>query len=176
VGLADALLGRPEVLILDEPTDGLDPNQREEVLALVAQLGRERTVILSTHVLPEVERVCQRVLILDRGQVIAAGKPEELGRSDLRLRVVARGDAAALGSALRALAGVEAVDADPSSEAGTHAWVVRTARDLREEVARAVGAAGALLELRPATLGLEAVFRRLTGGDGDAGRPGGAGR
>src|SRR5947209_6535364 len=78
VGLADALLHRPDVLILDEPTDGLDPNQRRDTLALIAQLGKERTVILSTHILPEVESVCARVVILDRGRIIAEGAPAEL--------------------------------------------------------------------------------------------------
>ena len=73
VGLADALIARPPVLILDEPTDGLDPNQRREVLELVRALGRERAVVLSTHVLPEVQAVATRVVILDRGRVVAEG-------------------------------------------------------------------------------------------------------
>src|SRR5262249_28051777 len=112
VGLADALLHRPEVLILDEPTDGLDPNQRRDVLALIKSLGREHTVILSPHILPEVESVCSRVLILDRGRVLAEGKPAELASSWLHLRLVARGTVDALLAAVRAVPGVDDATAD----------------------------------------------------------------
>ncbi|MBN1587603.1 MAG: ATP-binding cassette domain-containing protein [Candidatus Omnitrophica bacterium] len=78
VGLADALLGSPEVLILDEPTVGLDPNQIRQVRSLIAELATEHTVLLSSHILPEVEAVCQRVLILNRGRLVAQGTPQEL--------------------------------------------------------------------------------------------------
>ena len=78
VGLAGALVHRPRVLILDEPTDGLDPNQIIKVRELIAELGREHTVILSTHILPEVEQVCERVLIIDRGRIVADGTPDAL--------------------------------------------------------------------------------------------------
>ena len=71
VGLADALVARPEGLILDEPTDGLDPNQRRDMLRLIADLGKARTVVLSTHILPEVVATCQRVLIIAQGKVVA---------------------------------------------------------------------------------------------------------
>jgi ABC-2 type transport system ATP-binding protein len=163
VGLADALLGRPEVLVLDEPTDGLDPNQRRDLLAQVAALGRDRTVVLSTHVLPEVESVCQRVVILDRGRVIAEGVPAELARAEARLRVVARGDRAALAEALRALPGVRQVKIE-SVDADVCALLVESEGDQREAVALAVARVGALRELRPTALGLDEVFARLTGG------------
>ncbi len=81
VGLADALVGDPEILILDEPTIGLDPNQIRQVRGLVQELGRERTVILSSHILPEVEAVCSRVQIIYRGRLAGQGKPEELRAS-----------------------------------------------------------------------------------------------
>jgi ABC-2 type transport system ATP-binding protein len=112
VGLADALLHRPDVLILDEPTDGLDPNQRRDVLGLIARLGRERTVVLSTHILPEVESVCARVVILDRGRVIAEGRPDDLMRVDRELRVVFSGDREKVLAAIRALPGVTDVHDD----------------------------------------------------------------
>ena len=161
VGLADALLHRPEVLILDEPTDGLDPNQRREVLKLVAELGKERTVVLSTHILPEVEQVCGRVVILDRGRVIAEGKPAELARSELVLRVTARGLAAELEAAVKAIDGVTSVRGETAGD--DFVLTVECARDVREAIARAVVQAGQLRELRPASLGLEEVFARLTG-------------
>lgn len=156
VGLADALLHRPDVLILDEPTDGLDPNQRREVLDLIGRIGKERTVILSTHILAEVESVCGRVVILDRGRVIAEGRPADLVDAERDLCLVARGDRAALTAAIRAVDGVS----DVSGEGETYR--VRSSRDVREPLARAVLAVGELRELRPAALGLERVFAELT--------------
>jgi ABC-2 type transport system ATP-binding protein len=164
VGLADALVHRPEVLILDEPTDGLDPNQRRDVLALIAELGHTRTVVLSTHILPEVESVCARVVILDGGRVLAAGRPAELVRGDRRLRVVARGDEARLRAAISAVDGVTAVTRiDGDAELVT--LEVACARDVREVVAAAAVTAGQLRELRPFTVGLDEIFARLTRGD-----------
>jgi len=157
VGLADALLHRPDVLILDEPTDGLDPNQRRETLALIARLGQERTVILSTHILPEVDSVCARVVILDRGRVLAEGRPADLVDAERDLRLVARGDRDAIVAAVRAVDGVTEIVMQDGD-----AYRVRTARDVRAELARAVIAAGALVELRPAALSLERLFAQLT--------------
>jgi ABC-2 type transport system ATP-binding protein len=162
VGLADALQHRPEVLILDEPTDGLDPNQRRDVLALVARLGKERTVVLSTHILPEVEQVCARVVILDRGRVIAEGTPASLKRGELQLQAVVRGEREKLEAAARAVDGVSAVRAAPGPD-GEHLLYIDCARDVREALAAALVAAGGLRELRPASVGLDEVFARLTG-------------
>jgi len=157
VGLADALLHRPDVLILDEPTDGLDPNQRRDTLALIATLGKERTVILSTHILPEVESVCARVVILDRGRIIAEGAPAALVDAERDLRLVARGDRDAVVAAVRAVDGVTEIVVEDGD-----AYRVKTTRDVREELARAVVAVGQLRELRPAALGLERLFQQLT--------------
>jgi ABC-2 type transport system ATP-binding protein len=164
VGLADALLHRPEVLILDEPTDGLDPNQRREVLRLVGELGRDRTVILSTHILPEVETVCGRVVILDRGRIIAEGAPSELARSGHDLIIVARGARGDVAAALSALDGVTRVDVAALAEAeDTARFTVFAARDVREAAAEAVARAGGKLrELGPRARGLDEVFARLT--------------
>jgi ABC-2 type transport system ATP-binding protein len=166
VGLADALLHRPDVLILDEPTDGLDPNQRRETLDLIGRLGKERTVVLSTHILPEVESVCARVVILDRGHVIAEGRPADLVGADRDLRLVVGfgpGGREALVAALRAVEGVVEVSPDGSgSGSGDEAFRIKCDRDVRAEVARAVLSVGELRELRPASLGLERVFAQLT--------------
>jgi ABC-2 type transport system ATP-binding protein len=179
VGLADALLHRPKVLLLDEPTDGLDPNQRREVLQLIARLGQAHAVILSTHVLPEIESVCQRVVILSRGRVAAQGTLAELlARLQVggRLEVLARGDQAALLAALQQAPGVAAVKVLPAGEpeAAVHRFVVElTAKhgpaeaQAREQVARAVLAAGELRELLAPRSPLDAVFRFLTAASGD---------
>ncbi|MCS6915147.1 MAG: ATP-binding cassette domain-containing protein [Myxococcales bacterium] len=173
VGLADALLHQPPALVLDEPTDGLDPNQRREVLDLIAQLGQERAVVLSTHVLPEVERICKEVVILDRGRVVASGPLVQIAERLVDHEIVeirCRGPAAALAAALRQVPGViEVMGLDAEGE-GPHDVRVRLSAERvqheaersREELARAVLSVGALQELRPARSGLEAVFRWLT--------------
>ncbi len=169
VGLADALLHRPKVLLLDEPTDGLDPNQRQETLALIRQLGASATVLLSTHVLPEVEAVCQRVVVLDRGLVVAAGTPAELSAqlqsSDGELEVACRGEQEPLKRALAAVPGVKSVRLLSET---AQVFLFRaelageTAASAAEQVARAVLAVGELRSLRPAPSNLDAVFRFLT--------------
>jgi gliding motility-associated transport system ATP-binding protein len=157
VGLADALAHRPEVLILDEPTDGLDPNQRRAMLQLIGELGRERTVILSTHILSEVETVCGRVVILDRGRVVAEGRPAELARPHLFL--IARGPRDPLVAALQAIEGVTTVESQADGE--LLRLEVTAASDVREAVAAAVVRVGQLRELRAGS-GLAEVFARLT--------------
>jgi ABC-2 type transport system ATP-binding protein len=156
VGLADALVHRPEVLILDEPTDGLDPNQRRAMLKLIAELGRERTVILSTHILSEVETVCARVVILDRGRVVGEGRPAELARP--HLLIVARGDRDKLSQALQAIEGVITVESEGDDEIRLR---VTAQLDVREAAAAAVVKVGQLRELRSAA-GLAEIFARLT--------------
>jgi ABC-2 type transport system ATP-binding protein len=181
VGLADALLHRPAALILDEPTDGLDPNQRREVLDLITRLSAERTVVLSTHVLPEVETVCQQVVIIDRGKVVAGGATAELlagfapGTAP-RIEIACRGDRAAIEAALLAVPAVVAVEAEAAPldlcrfvvqlrrEAG-RADLTRADVDAAcEALARAVLTRGELRRLSPARSSLETVFRWLTTG------------
>ena len=133
VGLADVLLHRPPILLLDEPTGGLDPSQRKEVRELIARLGRDHTILLSSHILAEVESVCTRVLIIKKGRIIADGKPETLVKElegGERVRVEAAGPLAALIERLHAFPGgvtvVESVERagcaevllEPRGEAG----------------------------------------------------------
>lgn len=163
VGLADALSHQPRVLLLDEPTDGLDPNQRSALLEVVRDLGRERTVVLSTHVLSEAEAVCGRVVILAAGKVAADGTIGELA-GGARVRVTALGPPNAIGAALRALAGVRSVDVE-AFEAGTETfrYAIDAEVDVRDATARAVLAAGgALHELGREGGGLAARFAELT--------------
>jgi ABC-2 type transport system ATP-binding protein len=159
VGLADALLAEPRVLLLDEPTDGLDPAERAATLALIARLGADRAVLLSTHVLPEATQVCRRLVILDRGRVVADDSVAALTKP-AGLLAVARGDAAALAAAVRAVEGVTGVEVVPGSD-GEVRLEITAAGDVREAVARAVAGAGALLELGAARPALDEVFRSL---------------
>jgi ABC-2 type transport system ATP-binding protein len=171
VGLADAILHRPKVLLLDEPTDGLDPNQRRETLQLIRRLGETQTVLLSTHVLPEVESICHRVVVLDRGRVAAVGTPAELvlGLAAPRLRgrieLACRGDEALFDKALRELPVVATVER--TATAGpVHTFRVELAPDAPESaveiVARAALSVGELRSLQPAPSDLAAAFRFLT--------------
>ncbi len=162
VGLASALIHRPRVLILDEPTVGLDPRQIVKIRELIVELGRDHTVILSTHILPEVEQVCRRVLIIDDGRLVADGTPEQLrtaaaGAAELLVELEApQADAQV---ALAALPGVAKVSGDGNGRFR----LTLEGGDLRREVFRlAVDHGWTLLELRQTTLSLEDVFLRLT--------------
>jgi len=167
VGLAQALLGSPEVLILDEPTAGLDPKQIIETRELIKGLGGEHTVILSTHILPEVSMTCGRVVIINKGRVVAEDTPANLThrlRGAGAFRVEVRGEPAAVAAALGAVPGVIAVQ-PMTAEAGSHAFEVETesGRDPRAEVARAlVGQGFDLLGLHQVGMSLEEIFLHLT--------------
>jgi ABC-2 type transport system ATP-binding protein len=172
VGLADALVADPPLLILDEPTAGLDPNQIRQVRDLVRALGSEKTVFLSTHILPEVEAICGRVLILDRGRLVSSGKPEELrvGGDGVRgLWLEARADAARLRALLEPVPGVRGVTLAEPMGAVTRLRVEASGTELdevAERVFRAVANAGIdLRELKREDRSLEDVFARLTTSD-----------
>jgi len=168
VGLAQAIVHEPELLILDEPTAGLDPAQTRETRDLIKRLGRERTVILSSHILSEVEATCERVVIINRGRIVADGSPQRLaqrfgsGRSQ-EIQLTVRGEPAAVESALRAVEGVEEVrilDDDPEV---VDAVVITNRPDLREVLSRALVEAGfGLQEVQARTLTLEDVFLEAT--------------
>ncbi len=169
VGIAQALLGNPDVLILDEPTAGLDPHQITEVRNLIKSFGGEHTVILSTHILPEVGMICSRVLIIDDGRLKADDTPENLTRQ-LRgaeaIQVEVRGPRGAVTKKLQQVSRVTAVTAAPDGRrdgVATYNVAYEIGADVREEVAAAVVNAGfGLLELRQAGMTLEDIFLRLT--------------
>jgi ABC-2 type transport system ATP-binding protein len=170
VGLAQALLHEPEVLILDEPTSGLDPNQQQEMRALIRDLGRERTVVLSTHILPEVEAVCDRALIIHRGALVADGSVAEI-RAGRRASVAmtVRGTAAAARAAFAGLEGFDEVEALPLEGAPDHVRVRlhgAADRDACERAAARAAARGlAISSLAPDVASLEQVFADLTSSD-----------
>jgi len=171
VGLAQAIIHDPEILILDEPTIGLDPNQVVEIRQLIAELGHKKTLVLCTHILSEVEAVCSRVLIMNRGKIVADGAPETLraglqGRQRLQVVLKGDGDPDRVVRQLAALPEAQ-VESRPPSEPGVITLEITSGKhqDLREEVFRAVSSAGAvLLEMRREVQSLEDVFRDLTRG------------
>lgn len=172
VGMAAAILHRPEVLILDEPTEGLDPNQRVDIRSLVVNLGKERTILLSTHVMQEVEATCNRLLILRRGRLVAKGSVRELldMRSGLT-RYQAEIEGTDVVAALGQLPGVTSVTAVDTEGRTRIQLEVRDGEELRPVIYRmAVDRGWVLWELRREQASLEEVFRNLTreGGDTEA--------
>src|SRR5947209_5247579 len=165
VGLAQAILHRPDLLVLDEPTEGLDPNQRVEIRRLIGALGRDRTVILSTHVLSEVQHTCSRLLIISHGKIVADGPVDRLiqqaeGAVEISVEVAGAGVAEALGQ----LPGVRRVE--PGRAADGRVAVTLTAdggTDLRPEIFALAKARGwTLYELHAERAGLEELFHQLT--------------
>jgi ABC-2 type transport system ATP-binding protein len=174
VGLAQALIGNPDVLVLDEPTASLDPKQIIEIRELIRELGRERTLVLSTHILPEVHLVCERVLILNQGRIVAQGKTAELEqglreRHEIVVRVGRSGapgegeKLASLEVLLGSIPGVESV-ARTSEEDSAVTYLLQALPDeeLRPEIARRVVETGLpLLEFQTKRLSLEDIFLKL---------------
>lgn len=167
VGLAAALLGNPKVIILDEPTVGLDPAQVIEIRSLIRELGREHTVILSSHILSEVSALCDHVLIIAKGKLVAQGTPEELARqleAKTQLRVTALGQAQPVQQALQCLEGVESIQIlEQKGDEVTVELQVAQGLDLRAAVSENLAKAGCpVLELVVDTMSLEDVFLQLT--------------
>jgi ABC-2 type transport system ATP-binding protein len=167
VGLAQALIHNPDVLILDEPTAGLDPKQIIETRELIKELAGDHTIILSTHILPEVAQTCQRVVIINKGHVVAVDTPDNLtarlrGSETMYLQIDATGaDAAA---SLQLVPGVtRVVETDRRDGMTGYEIDSERGRDVRRDLARAVVSSGwGLLELRPMRMSLEDVFLSLT--------------
>jgi ABC-2 type transport system ATP-binding protein len=169
VGLAHALMGDPEILILDEPTSGLDPNQVSDVRDLIKKIGETRTVIISTHILSEVESICSRVIIISGGKKIADSPTEELrshqtDRDEVRL-LVGRADAAAVKAALEGVPGVASCSAAAEGDRVASTLSLTKEKDCRPEVARLILEKGwDLYEMETRKNSLEDVFRTLTAG------------
>ena len=161
VGLAQAMIHDPKVLILDEPTSGLDPNQLDEIRGLIKQLGREKTVMLSTHIMQEVEAICTRVIIIDKGRIVADDSAERLRGAGLAAEaVLVEFDTEVAPNELRNIPGVQQV-----SKQGDRSWVLgfATANDIRPAVFEfAVSKGVKVLTMQKAERGLEEVFKELT--------------
>jgi ABC-2 type transport system ATP-binding protein len=174
VGLAQAIVHEPPVLILDEPTSSLDPKQRVEVRDLIQGLRGEHTVILSTHILPEVSQITDRVVIINRGRMMAVDSATNLsqrlrGREEITIEVggAPLAEVTALVSPIAGVAGVRGEDAVRGEETEDGRVVLRIESelgvDVRADVARAVAARYRLLALRTESLSLEEIFLKLTG-------------
>ena len=170
VGLAQALMGNPDILILDEPTSGLDPKQIIEIRDLIRQLGSDHTVILSSHILPEVSEICRRVMIINDGRIVADGDPATLG-ADLfdasRIILTAVADESTARGALSGIGGVTRIDILPATEAGTTEILVESEKDkdLRREIFEAFSTKSIpLIGMRVKNATLEEIFLELTSG------------
>lgn len=184
VGLADALVAEPPILVLDEPTAGLDPNQIREVREVIRELGKEHTVLLSTHILSEVEASCSRVVVIAKGKLVAAGTMEEIAhkRRSTGLFVVVRGNQDTTLAVLRGAFGIAkaTVDSAARTEEGVLAVRCRFRKNLDESmmarateqaVAALVGAGLFVREASQVKSSLEELFRELTGAAADDGEP-----
>ena len=171
LGLALAVLHEPEVLILDEPTVSIDPVQVVDARDLIRRLGEEHTVLLSTHQLPEASSLCERVVILHDGAVVAEGRPDEIAerlQGAQRVNVEARGPAEQTTATLAAIPGIRAVGAPALVEEGVYAFEVTAPlrSDVREAIAQAMSTAGiGLRGLARSSVDLEEVFLQLTRGE-----------
>lgn len=166
VGLAQAILGSPDIIILDEPTDGLDPRQINEMLELIRQLGREHTVILSSHKLSEVQVACDRIVILHQGKKVADGLAEELENQlsgNTKLTLTARGNQGAVEQILSGVDGLSNLSLSDKNGDVTAQMEYAPDTDPREDLFFAFAAAGVpLVELNITTASLEQVFLSLT--------------
>ncbi|NLO82176.1 MAG: ATP-binding cassette domain-containing protein [Clostridiales bacterium] len=168
VGLAQALIGAPPVLILDEPTVGLDPKQIIEIRNLIKELGKDHTIILSSHILPEVSAVCERVLIINKGKIVASDTPENLSKrlgDTGRLSVRVAGPERQVVKLLRELPGVKSVDSTGAKEPGTVDLLVEAEKDIdiRRPLFHALSRAEyPILQMKPIDLTLEEIFLQVT--------------
>ena len=168
VGIAQAMIHEPEILILDEPTVGLDPNQIVEIRNLIKEVGQKKTIILSTHILSEVEATCNRVVIISSGEIVADGTADSLqekmaGQNSLTLEI--KGNVAAMADVYSQIKGVEKIHSVTSSGGNTACLEIGIQRgfDIRDEVFRATVEKGwVIYEMRLNKTNLEEVFRQLT--------------
>lgn len=168
VGLASTLLADPEILMLDEPTTGLDPNQRVEIRELIKRIGQEKTVIICSHILSEVEATCNRVLIINQGKIVASGTPKELESQATKANLIwikIEGQAPGAENKLPSIKGVEKIQRLKTTDVKDSDFNITfsTDQDGRKEIIHGVLAAGyELLELRRREVNLEEVFAQLT--------------
>jgi ABC-2 type transport system ATP-binding protein len=169
VGLADSLLNEPDLLILDEPTAGLDPNQIREVRELIGRLAERHTLLLSTHILPEVEMACKRVLIIDKGNIVASDSPESLQKrllGDSLISADILGDSAQIAEALKTVDGVDMVTAETLEDGWSRFRIDSASPDIRTGIFDcAVSNGWKLRELHMESRSLEDIFVAITHGD-----------
>ena len=171
VGFAQALVGNPSVLILDEPTVGLDPKQIIEIRTLIKRLGKHHTVILSSHILPEVQAVCDRIVVISNGSVVANDTTDALARNlsaDHKLVVRAEGNGEEIKKLLSTIPGMERVHINREAEPGVYEFFLEAAqgKDIRREVSKKLSSRNyPILLMKSNELTLEEIFLKLTTGD-----------
>ena len=171
-GIAQAMLGDPDLLIVDEPTAGLDPEERNRFHNLLSNIGENKVVILSTHILPEVALTCQKVLIINRAKIVASGTPEEMISGLVQshqTELTVRGSAAAIAETMNKVANVSKVETlHESPVSGPNEFLVEyeEGKDPRAELSKALVDGGhGLIEMRTRGLSLEDVFIRIVSGE-----------
>lgn len=166
VGIAQALIGNPEILILDEPTVGLDPKQIIEIRNLIKTLGENRTVILSSHILSEISAICERVIIINGGEIVAIDTPENLGKSlssNSRYILTSDDDADKVCGIVEAIEGVVSIKAVDGKEEGTNDFVIESTSDIRKDITtQLVNNGVSILMIAEDELSLEDIFLELT--------------
>ncbi|NCF75065.1 MAG: ATP-binding cassette domain-containing protein [Xanthomonadaceae bacterium] len=168
VGLAQAMINNPEILILDEPTSGLDPNQIVEIRELIKKIGEEKTVIFSTHILSEVQAVCDRIIIIHNGKIVASGTSEELLKSTgskKTIYVKIKGNRDEVLGQLKRIEGADDVNIKDKESDNVYGYEIKSEKniDLREKLSTKVMKNNwSILEFRKEEKGLEDVFRKLT--------------
>ncbi|MCX7614478.1 MAG: ABC transporter ATP-binding protein [Clostridiales bacterium] len=168
VGLAQALIGNPDVLILDEPTVGLDPKQIIDIRNMIKDLGKSRTVILSSHILPEIQAICERVLVINNGQIVADDTPENLSSTlsnghRLALRILGESDDVL--AALSAIEGIKNAEALEEKEPGAFDYIIEVKQneDVRKAISQKLSEKNLpILLMKPLDLSLEDIFLKLT--------------
>lgn len=166
VGVAQAILHGPQVLILDEPTIGIDPRQVVFIRNIIKDLGREHTIILSSHILPEISMICQRVMIMNKGRIVAVDQPKNLSarlEGGQRYDIEIAGPHEAVLSRLKKVNGIQHVIAEGSGETRIYSVFSESGREIRDEISAAViGSGFRLLGLQVHEMSLEDIFLRLT--------------
>ena len=162
VGLAQALLGEPPVLILDEPTVGLDPQQIIEIRKLIRDLGKKHTIILSSHLLSEVQAVCDKIIIINNGKIVTEGLTDELtatGKSTTRMNLIIEGRMQQVYSLLQRIDGISNVTEQGECEKGCYEYVIESSRDVRRLIFRAFAKTDYnILSMKPVSVSLEDTY------------------
>jgi ABC-2 type transport system ATP-binding protein len=168
VGLAQALVGAPDVLVLDEPTVGLDPKQIIEIRKLIKALGKNHTIILSSHILPEVSAVCERIVIINKGQVVATDTPEQLSKNlgdYTRFTMTIAGPDKKVSEMLKQIYGIKYLEVQSKVNDDEFSYVIEADKDVdvRKPIFHRLAEAGyPILELRSLGMSLEDIFLQLT--------------
>lgn len=174
VGLASALIHDPDILILDEPTAGLDPNQRMEIRSLIKKLGKEKTVIICSHLLNEVELTCNRIIIINAGEIVASGTPHGLRtivEGHVNLKLIVRGDKQKAIDILGEISTVKNIETSSAKEKGAYTFDLITSknRDPRPEIAKLLVENDLqLLDMHKKPITLEEIFNQVTAMDTDS--------